>query len=111
MFVLINNAPYGNPLHGELQTPIFQIPAILLVINVLLNISEEWIYTTLVLQETLSQWRVVFYLASAVNLGCNLFYLMFASAEEEKWSIEESQRATDSGGTTPLLEESTMSAS
>lgn len=37
-------------------------------------------------QETLGQWRVVFYLAAAINLASNLFYLAFASAEEEEWS-------------------------
>lgn len=35
------------------------------------------------LQETLGQWREVFYLAAAIDLGANLFYLFFASTEEQ----------------------------
>ncbi|KAG7308789.1 hypothetical protein JYU34_006023 [Plutella xylostella] len=37
-------------------------------------------------QQTLGQWREVFYLAAAVDLGANLFYLFFASTEEQDWS-------------------------
>lgn len=36
--------------------------------------------------ETLSQWRLVFFIAAAANTGGNLFYLLFASAEEQPWS-------------------------
>ncbi|OWR40838.1 hypothetical protein KGM_200810 [Danaus plexippus plexippus] len=34
-------------------------------------------------QQTLGQWREVFYLAAAIDLGANLFYLFFASTEEQ----------------------------
>ncbi|XP_061383743.1 sialin [Danaus plexippus] len=37
-------------------------------------------------QQTLGQWREVFYLAAAIDLGANLFYLFFASTEEQDWS-------------------------
>ncbi|XP_049873381.1 sialin isoform X2 [Pectinophora gossypiella] len=37
-------------------------------------------------QQTLGQWREIFYLAAAIDLGANLFYLFFASAEEQDWS-------------------------
>ncbi|PZC79555.1 hypothetical protein B5X24_HaOG216220 [Helicoverpa armigera] len=37
-------------------------------------------------QQTLGQWREVFYLAAAIDLGTNLFYLFFASTEEQDWS-------------------------
>ncbi|CAG9833054.1 unnamed protein product [Diabrotica balteata] len=37
-------------------------------------------------QETLGQWRMVFYLAAGINIGTNLFYIMFASARERSWS-------------------------
>ncbi|XP_077288213.1 putative inorganic phosphate cotransporter [Arctopsyche grandis] len=57
-------------------------------------------------QETLSQWRVVFYLAAAINLACNLFYLAFAGAEEEKWSIEVSSYSEDDISSSPLLNDS-----
>lgn len=38
------------------------------------------------MQETLGQWRLVFYLAAGVNIGSNLFYIAFASAREQPWS-------------------------
>ncbi|CAG9774089.1 unnamed protein product [Ceutorhynchus assimilis] len=37
-------------------------------------------------QETLDQWNKVFYLAAAINIASNLFYISFASAEEVPWS-------------------------
>lgn len=37
-------------------------------------------------QETLGQWRLVFYLAAGINIGTNLFYVAFASAREQPWS-------------------------
>lgn len=37
-------------------------------------------------RETLGQWRMVFYLAAGINMGTNLFYIMFASARERSWS-------------------------
>lgn len=36
--------------------------------------------------ETLLQWRKVFWLAGGLNIGGNLIYLLFASAEEQSWS-------------------------
>lgn len=36
--------------------------------------------------ETLAQWRKVFWLAGGLNIGGNLIYLLFASAEEQSWS-------------------------
>ncbi|XP_067635141.1 sialin isoform X2 [Eurosta solidaginis] len=36
--------------------------------------------------ETLAQWRIVFWLAVAVNVGGNFIYLIFASATEQSWS-------------------------
>ncbi|VVC92153.1 unnamed protein product [Leptidea sinapis] len=41
-------------------------------------------------QQTLGEWREVFYLAAAIDLGANLFYLFFASAEEQDWSRSDS---------------------
>ncbi|KAL1494936.1 hypothetical protein ABEB36_010440 [Hypothenemus hampei] len=43
-------------------------------------------------QETLGQWRMVFYLAAGISIGANLFYVAFASAKEVSWS--RSQRTT-----------------
>ncbi|XP_057652538.1 putative inorganic phosphate cotransporter [Diorhabda carinulata] len=37
-------------------------------------------------RQTLNQWRMVFYLAAGINMGANLFYIMFASARERSWS-------------------------
>lgn len=37
--------------------------------------------------QTLSQWRLVFFLAAGLNIFGNFFYLMFASAEEQSWSV------------------------
>ena len=37
-------------------------------------------------KETLGQWRLVFYIAAAANIGGSLFYVLFASAEEQSWS-------------------------
>lgn len=37
-------------------------------------------------QETLSRWRLIFYLTAGVNIGTNLFYVVFASAKEQTWS-------------------------
>lgn len=36
--------------------------------------------------ETLTQWRLVFLIAAAANTFGNVFYLLFASAEEQPWS-------------------------
>lgn len=36
--------------------------------------------------ETLGGWQLVFVLAAAANFGGNLFYVAFASAEEQPWS-------------------------
>ncbi|XP_021941380.1 sialin isoform X1 [Zootermopsis nevadensis] len=38
--------------------------------------------------DTLSQWRKVFYIAAAVSIVGNLFYIVFASATEQSWSME-----------------------
>lgn len=43
-------------------------------------------------QETLGQWRLVFYLAAGINIGANLFYVAFASAREQPWSRDASTR-------------------
>ncbi|XP_073956767.1 putative inorganic phosphate cotransporter [Choristoneura fumiferana] len=45
-------------------------------------------------QQTLGQWREVFYLAAAIDLGANLFYLFFASTDEQDWSLSESDDMT-----------------
>lgn len=37
-------------------------------------------------QETLTQWKLVFYLAAAINVFGNFFYIAFASAKEQPWS-------------------------
>uniref|UniRef100_A0A1A9WA66 Major facilitator superfamily (MFS) profile domain-containing protein n=1 Tax=Glossina brevipalpis TaxID=37001 RepID=A0A1A9WA66_9MUSC len=42
--------------------------------------------------ETLPQWHIVFLLAAYLNIGGNVIYLLFASAEEQKWSICQSER-------------------
>lgn len=42
--------------------------------------------------ETLTQWGFVFYLAAAVNIAGNFFYLAFASADEQPWSKRRSTR-------------------
>ncbi|XP_023307800.2 sialin isoform X2 [Lucilia cuprina] len=39
--------------------------------------------------ETLTQWRKVFWLAGGLNIGGNLIYLIFGSAEEQSWSRPE----------------------
>ncbi|XP_034189033.1 major facilitator superfamily transporter 10 isoform X1 [Osmia lignaria lignaria] len=36
--------------------------------------------------ETLARWHAVFWLAAAINMGTNCFYLIFASATEQPWS-------------------------
>ncbi|CAG9812418.1 unnamed protein product [Phaedon cochleariae] len=40
-------------------------------------------------RETLGQWRMVFYLAAGINIGANLFYIAFASAREQSWSVSQ----------------------
>lgn len=42
--------------------------------------------------ETLAQWRIVFYMAAAFNIGGNFFYLLFASTEEQSWSLSRRRR-------------------
>ncbi len=37
-------------------------------------------------EETLGQWRLVFYLAAFVSIMGNFVYMLFASAEEQSWS-------------------------
>lgn len=36
--------------------------------------------------ETMTQWRFIFVMGAAINISCNFFYLIFASAEEQPWS-------------------------
>lgn len=36
--------------------------------------------------ETLTQWRLVFFIAAAANTLGNVFYVLFASADEQPWS-------------------------
>ena len=31
-------------------------------------------------------WRLIFYITAGVNIGTNLFYVVFASAKEQTWS-------------------------
>ncbi|CAH2234526.1 jg1666 [Pararge aegeria aegeria] len=54
-------------------------------------------------QQTLGQWREVFYLAAAIDLGANLFYLFFASTEEQDWSRPEIDDMTISAPVESLL--------
>lgn len=46
-------------------------------------------------QDTLTQWRKVFYIAAAVSIVGNLFYVVFASAKEQSWSLEISNKIKD----------------
>ncbi|KAL9881863.1 major facilitator superfamily transporter 10 isoform 2-T2 [Glossina fuscipes fuscipes] len=45
--------------------------------------------------ETFSQWHIVFWLAAYLNIGGNIVYLLFASAEEQNWSIYHGQRTAN----------------
>ncbi|XP_053609606.1 putative inorganic phosphate cotransporter [Plodia interpunctella] len=54
-------------------------------------------------QQTLGQWREVFYLAAAIDLGANLFYLFFASAEEQDWSRPDDDDMTASAPVESIL--------
>lgn len=47
--------------------------------------------------ETLSGWRVVFFLAAGANMVGNVFYVLFASAEEQPWSRREGVAALGGG--------------
>ncbi|EDW86305.1 uncharacterized protein Dwil_GK17401 [Drosophila willistoni] len=38
-------------------------------------------------RETLTQWHIVFWLAAGFSIAGNFIYLMFASAEEQSWSL------------------------
>ncbi|PSN51687.1 Sialin [Blattella germanica] len=42
--------------------------------------------------DTLTQWRKVFYIGAAVSFIGNLFYVLFASATEQPWSKEISEK-------------------
>ncbi|XP_068633318.1 putative inorganic phosphate cotransporter [Battus philenor] len=54
-------------------------------------------------QQTLGQWREVFYLAAAIDLGANLFYLFFASTKEQDWSRPDNDDMTASAPVESLL--------
>ncbi|KAJ0176727.1 hypothetical protein K1T71_007906 [Dendrolimus kikuchii] len=54
-------------------------------------------------QQTLGQWREVFYLAAAIDLGTNLFYLFFASTEEQDWSRPDDEDMTASAPVESIL--------
>ncbi|XP_013186887.1 putative inorganic phosphate cotransporter [Amyelois transitella] len=54
-------------------------------------------------QQTLGQWREVFYLAASIDLGANLFYLFFASAEEQDWSRPDDDDMTASAPVESIL--------
>ncbi|XP_030380952.1 putative inorganic phosphate cotransporter [Scaptodrosophila lebanonensis] len=38
-------------------------------------------------RETLTQWHIVFWLAAGLNIAGNFIYLLFASADEQSWSL------------------------
>lgn len=42
--------------------------------------------------ETMGQWRKVFWLAGGLNIAGNLVYLIFASADEQNWSRPQDQQ-------------------
>jgi hypothetical protein len=46
-------------------------------------------------QDTLGQWRKVFYISAALSTIGNLFYLLFASATEQPWSVEISRNINE----------------
>jgi len=52
-------------------------------------------------QETLAQWRKVFYICAGVYLFNTLFYTVFGSSEEQPWNRSEEDRACggEDGGT------------
>ncbi|XP_059049185.1 putative inorganic phosphate cotransporter [Achroia grisella] len=54
-------------------------------------------------QQTLGQWREVFYLAAAIDLAANLFYLFFASTEEQDWSRPDNDDMTASAPVESIL--------
>ncbi|XP_030567768.1 putative inorganic phosphate cotransporter [Drosophila novamexicana] len=39
-------------------------------------------------RETLTQWHIVFWLAAGLNIAGNFIYLIFASADEQRWSLQ-----------------------
>lgn len=42
--------------------------------------------------ENLTQWREVFYLAAVLDISGSLIYILFASAEQQPWSIQRRSR-------------------
>ncbi|KAM3965175.1 putative inorganic phosphate cotransporter [Aphomia sociella] len=54
-------------------------------------------------QQTLGQWREVFYLAAVIDLAANLFYLFFASSDEQDWSRPDHDDMTASAPVESIL--------
>ena len=46
----------------------------------------------LIFQDTLEQWKTVFFIGAGVSIVGNLFYVCFASATEQPWSKEVSEK-------------------
>ena len=39
----------------------------------------------------MSQWQQVFFLSAGIYAATNLFYVIFATAEEQSWNIDDAQ--------------------
>jgi len=44
------------------------------------------------LQASIERWKTVFFIAAAVYFFDNLFYICFASGEEQSWNRDKSRR-------------------
>ena len=50
-----------------------------------------YIYLWVLLQNDVSQWRIVFYIVSSVYLSFNLFFVVFGKAEIQPWNGTDEQ--------------------
>ena len=42
----------------------------------------------------MSQWQQVFFLSAGIYAATNLFYVIFATAEEQSWNIDDGAQTT-----------------
>lgn len=58
-------------------------------VSVATGIVSPYIVASLTVDKTREQWQLVFFLTSGLGIACMIFYLIFGSGVQMKWTLEE----------------------
>ncbi|XP_067000939.2 sialin isoform X2 [Anabrus simplex] len=93
MFVLtmvFNSCLYGGSYLNHMDLAVNYAGSISGVVHTVINmpgiIAPVVVGALINGQQTLTQWRIVFYLAMAIPTATFIFYLIFGSVQEQKWN-------------------------